>query len=77
MTIGDISWGAVLVGAAAAVAFVSFAPAGISALASLGATMGNSTAAMVTMAAVGGIAGEFVSDLLHRCGNAISSVTSR
>ncbi len=71
MALKDISWGAVLVGAAFATAFVAVSPEIFSAVAI------SSVAKLGIAAVVGGITGEFVSDLLHRCGTAVSAVTSR
>ena len=76
MGMSDISWGAVLIGAAAAVAIVAMsgsfvAPFGfLNSLTALKAGWVGYTAA----GAVGGIAGEFLSDLLGRTGEAVTTI---
>jgi hypothetical protein len=76
MSLGDISWGAVLVGAAAAVALVAIAPevaalSGIAGLASYGLS------GFAGSALVGGVAGEFLSDLLGKTGQAVTTIAGR
>jgi len=80
MGMSDISWGAVLVGAAAAVALVACSSsiggwAVFNSLASMWAT--NPVATGVGAGIIGGIAGEFVSDLLGKTGNAITTIAGR
>jgi len=78
MGMSDISWGAVLVGAAIAVAVVAFSPQlSLPALASLATSSQTATATYASAAIIGGIAGEFVSDLLGKTGNAISTIAGR
>lgn len=80
MSLGDINWGSALVGAAAVTAFVAFGDmAVIGSLVGLG--MSN-TAAWTTVAAVGAVVGEFISDLTlqdvaKNCGNAAKSLIGR
>jgi|GEM_PF-2911631 len=80
MGIGNISWGAVLVGAAVAVAVVALSPhiTALSAIASFAAEHAASSAYVYAGAAVvGGIVAEFVSDLLGRTGQAVTTIAGR
>jgi hypothetical protein len=74
MSMSDISWGAVLVGAAIAVGVVACAPQlGLVTIDAF--AKGYAASYVYTGAAVGGgIAGEFVSDLLGRTGQAIKTI---
>lgn len=66
MAFSDINWGAVVVGAAIATAIVAFMPETIA----IGAVFQTSPAAVSAGAAIiGGIAGEFFSDLTDKCGH--------
>jgi hypothetical protein len=75
MGMSNISWGAVLVGAAAAVALIAIAPQTIGI--TLAAVSANPAAYYSAAGIIGGIAGEFVSDLLGKTGNAITTVAGR
>lgn len=75
MGMSDISWGAVLVGAAAAVALIAIAPQAV--LLSASAITANPAAYYSGAAIIGGIAGEFVSDLLGKTGNVITTMAGR
>ena len=67
---GDISWGAVLFGAAAAVAIVTCAHG----LIGLSAAFELLSAKTAVAAVIGGIAGEFVSDLIGRTDSAVTTI---
>lgn len=80
MGFGDISWGMVLAGAAATVAFVAIAAtpgAGLPFAAQIASLVqANEVATYVGAGVIGGIAGEFVSDLLGRTGSAVGGAVS-
>ncbi len=77
MAMKDISWGSVILGAAAVTAFVAMAPAAIPLLTVLGTTAAAKGAVLAGAAIAGGVAGNMVSKIFGRAQDATTTLVER
>lgn len=75
MSIQDISWGSVILGAGVAIGLTAVALASGGALASVAILAENQALTLAGAGVVGGVAGEFVSDLFGRAKDAGAAIT--